>query len=251
MRQRRGTCILTVTLTIGLGLTLPGCDDDSSSLVAGSQLVRGSGVLVEESRPVSGITGVTLAGRGALYIEQGAAERLLVRAESNLIGYLQTEVRGGMLVIGKRPGYDLRPTHEIEFHLTVTDLRRVLLSGAGKIRASAVDGGDLSLVQTGVGDIDVSSLDVTRLDVSHSGVGQVRIDGITREQSVDLGGLGSYEARGLQSVETDVIIRDGGSATVSVRDRLHATIHGGGSVYYVGSPVVTKSGSGSGSVVPL
>lgn len=234
-----------------LVLTLTGCHEASSSSVLGSTVVDGSGVTVEESRPVSGFTGIVLAGIGEVHIRQGGMTSLLVRAEDNLMDYLETDASGGTLVIRTKAGYDLQPTREIEYHIVVPDLQRVELAGVGDVYGSSVAGNRLVLVRSGVGQLDFSNLDVTTLEASLSGVGSVRLDGTAQRQSIVLGGLGAYGAGGLNSTEAVVTIKGSGSATVWVSDRLDVTIDGSGSVYYIGNPFVTRSGSGSGSVVPL
>jgi hypothetical protein len=252
MRFAQNRWKITLVLAVGLlGLTSMSCSNATSDHVLGSDVVHGSGVVAEESRTVGGITGVELAGIGTLYVEQGGAESLRIIAEDNLIQYLETESRGGTLVVRTRHGYDLRPSREIEYHLVVSNLQRAELRGAGGIRGSALTGNRLSLVLNGVGGIEFSNLDLTQVEVTSSGVGSVRLGGTVQTQSVVLGGLGSHEARDLQSAEANVTIRSGGSATVRVSDRLTARIDGGGSVYYIGNPVVTTSGNGSGSVVPI
>lgn len=247
---RNGRTVLAAMVGF-LVLTLAGCHESSTGGVVGSTVIHGSGVTAEESRSVSGFTGVSLAGIGKLHIRQGGTTSLDVRAEDNLIDYLETDVRGGTLVIRTRVGYDLRPTREIEYHVVVPDLQRVELSGAGEVHGSSIAGSRLVLVRSGVGQLEFSNLAVTALEATLSGVGSVRLDGTTQRQSIVLGGLGGYEAAALHSDEVDVTITGSGSATVWVSDRLDARIDGSGSVYYIGSPVVTRSGSGSGSVVPV
>ncbi len=232
-------------------LTLIACDKASSSYVMGtSSTVYGSGVTVEESRPVSGVRGITLAGTGTVYVRQGGAPSLIVRAEDNLMEHLETPVHGDTLVMRTQAGFDLQPTREIEYHLVVTNLRRVELRGAGGINASSITADHLVVVRSGVGNLDFTDLGVTSLQATLSGVGSARVDGVAQRQSVVLGGFGNYEAGGLQTAEADITIRSGGSATVRVSGRLDARIDGSGSVYYIGDPVVTRSGHGSGSVVP-
>lgn len=247
-RKRRMTLVAIFGCLV---LTSAGCHESSSGGVLGSTVILGSGATAEESRSVSGFNGISLVGIGDVHIRQGGTTSLHVRAEDNLLDYLETEVRGGTLVIQTKVGYDLRPTREIEYDVVVPDLQRVELSGAGGVQGSSMAGSRLVLVRSGVGRLDFSDLDVTALEASLSGVGSVRLDGRAQRQSIVLGGLGDYEAGALHSAEADVTITSGGSATVRVSDKLDARIDGSGSVYYIGSPVVTRSGSGSGSVAPV
>ncbi len=90
---------------------------------------RGSGSVVAETRPVSGITGVDLATIGTVIIQVGDNESLRIEAEDNLMEYFETDVRGGILRIETTPAtINLRPTEPVHFFLTVKDLERVRAS---------------------------------------------------------------------------------------------------------------------------
>lgn len=215
-----------------------------------SVVVIGNGIVVEETRAIGGCSGVDLQGVGGLYIRQGPREQLTVRAEENLLPYLKTEVHAGTLLIWKDPA-TLRNTHPIEYHLTLVDVDRVVLSGAGQIRGEDLRTGPLQVSLLGAGNVEIVGLDATGLDVGVSGAGNATLSGSVEEQAITLSSAGAYDGRDLDSARADVLIRSIGSATVRVRDRLDATIDGSGSVYYVGDPVVHSLIRGSGDVVQI
>jgi hypothetical protein len=212
--------------------------------------VFGSGTLAEENRTVIGITGVVLAGEGSLQIEEGAAEELIVSAEDNLLPFILTEVQGGILEIRTQRNIDLEPTLPIEYRLTVVSLESVLLSGVGGIKVSDLMIPQLSLRLSGVGNVEVTNLEADELDAVHSGVGSFDISGTVDLQSVNITGLGDYDARDLASLDAVISIvgNDNQTATVRVSDMLTVTINGNGTVFYIGDPVVDANITGSGSV---
>jgi hypothetical protein len=185
-----------------------------------------------------------------VYIQPGVREELRVRAEENLIEYLQAEVQAGELVIWKDP-VTLLNTRPIEYHLTVVDLDRVALTGAGQIQASNLDTGPLAVGLSGAGGVEIVDLSAPRLDVETTGVGGVTLSGSVHEQTIRLGGMGDYDGRDLSSSVADVLITYEGSATVRVQDHLTVTINGSGNVYYIGDPVVDSTINGSGTVVKI
>jgi hypothetical protein len=71
----------------------------------------------------------------------------------------------------------------------------------------------------------------------------VLVDGQVDDQVIALISAGNYEAENLISATVDAEIADSGSATVRVSTTLNADITGIGSVFYHGSPVVTRTGS--------
>ena len=118
--ERRGFVALVVLV---MALSALGCVCGPISFGTGGfgwpGTVRGSGQVVEEERPVSGVTGVELATFGDLTIELGDEEELRIEAEENLIPYFDTEVRGGVLVIKQRPNVRLVSRRPVNFYLTV------------------------------------------------------------------------------------------------------------------------------------
>ena len=239
-------------LVFAIALCMPGCHDSSAGFVGGSPggVVHGNGNVVEEFRDVSGARSVNLQGVGQLYIRQGARAELRIRAEENLLEYLGSDVRGGELLIWKEAP-TLINSQPIEYHLTVVDLERVVLSGAGPIQGLDLNTGALTLLLTGVGNVEFVNLNAPALVVDTSGVGRLTLSGTVQTQTLRLAGLGDYNGRDLDSADAEVLIANTSSATVRARDTLRATIHGSGSVYYIGNPVVYTSNSGSGSVVRI
>jgi hypothetical protein len=217
--------------------------------LTGWQVVRGSGDVTEEERSVSGFTGVDLSGVGHVTISLGDEERLIVEAEENLLPYIETEVRGGMLVIGTRDGVNLRPTRSIEFDLTVTELDAIEVSGSGEIDGPVLEADRFTVDISGSGEVDLEGLEADTLVVEISGSGGLAIDGGTvREQRITISGSGDYRARELESDLADVKVSGSGSMTIRVAERLEADISGSGTVRYLGRPAVEQSVSGSGTI---
>ena len=89
--------ILLATLILA-AFVLNACN--ISALQGVGTTIRGSGNVVEETREVSGVSGVQLATIGDMVIELGDKESLRIEAEDNLLEYFETEVRNGKLIIG-------------------------------------------------------------------------------------------------------------------------------------------------------
>lgn len=242
--------LAALLLAVGAVVFATACDDHDSYFDPWPDVVHGDGNVVEESRTVGGYERIDHGGVGHLYIQPGAREELRVRAEENLIDYLKTEVQAGELVIWKDP-VTLLNTRPIEYHLTVGNLDRVALTGAGQIEASDLVTGPLAVVLSGAGNIDLVDLSAPSLDVRTSGVGGVTTSGSVHMQTIRLGGMGDYDGRDLTSSVAEVLITYGGSATVRVQDHLTVTINGSGNVYYIGDPVVDSTINGSGAVVKI
>jgi hypothetical protein len=248
MKTRR--CIVVLLLAVGAVLSAAACSDSDHIFNPAPAAVHGNGNVVEQTRAIGAFSSLDLQGVGNVYIQQGAREQLRIRAEENLLEYLWAEVQAGELAIWK-DGVTLLNTQPIEYHLTVVDLERVALTGAGRIHGSNLDTGPLTLALSGVGNVEFVNLNAHWLDIESSGVGDVMVSGSVHEQTIRLRGLGKYDGRDLTSIVADVRIANGASATVRVQDHLSATINGSGNVYYIGNPIVESSVSGSGDVVKV
>ncbi len=195
---------------------------------------EGSGVVIEEERSVSDFDRVSFEGIGRVIIAQGDEEGLVIEAEDNIMPRIETRVRGRTLEISfdtDRWENIIRPTEPIRFHITVTDLEAVFLSGFG--------------------DIDVQDITVENLDVTLSGAGSISISGTAQQQDVNVSGAGAYDAGDLESQVADINLSGAGSATLWVTDSLDVNITGLGSVSYYGDPELEQSVSGLGNVESL
>jgi hypothetical protein len=223
--------------------------------VPGVRTVVGSGNIVQETRSVTGATGVDLRGVANLTIEQGAPEELILQTDDNLMALIVTVVQDGILVIRSDLNVNLQPSQRMEAHLTLNSIDSITLSGVGSIAVPDLMTSQLELTLSGLGDIEISNLDSQILDVLISGVGGISIAaGQVDDQTITLNTFnasGDYDAENLISSTVDVDISGSESATVRVSTTLKANITGSGSVFYHGSPVVTRTGTGTGGVVQL
>ncbi|HSO26882.1 MAG TPA: head GIN domain-containing protein [Anaerolineales bacterium] len=203
----------------------------------GFETVRGDGNVVTEERPVSGVRSVDLSGVGVVQITLGEHEALTIEGEANLLPYIRTEVRDGMLVIGVESGQLISPSEPLVYNLTVTGLEGLYVSGVGSITAPMLDAGSFALGVSGSGDVNLAGLTAETLNVDLSGLGDISVDGgQVGSQEVSISGSGSYAALDLQSAQAQVNISSLGTASVWVTEALDVNISGAGNVRYRGEP---------------
>ncbi len=251
-----------------LGLLMAGIALVASSLAccfSGLQPVRGSGRLEERTYEVEGFHGVVLSNQGDLTIEYGAEERLVIEAEENLLSYLEAEVVDDMLWLRTRPNVWFRPTRPIRYHLTVTRLDAIELTGSGNAEGPVLKGGDVSVRVSGSGDVALEGIDAEdAVEVKATGSGNIRIvgDAIGRAGErvsvrgnrvrLSANGSGDVRVRGLRADRLDVKLTGSGNLTIEegrVEDQ-SITITGSG--FYqardLESANATAQVSGSGNV---
>lgn len=215
------------------------------------RVVRGSGNLATETRPVSGFNAIRLDGAGRLLISQGMTESLEIQAEDNLINELTSVVEGDTLVLGYQDRLwrrSILPTRPIVYTLVVTDLTKLTLNGAGDIDLQSLQTEALVLEINGAGNFEITDLTAENLSVNLAGTGSITVSGVVAKQDVSLDGAGSYQAGDLQTRSTAIEINGLGSGTVWATETLDISINGGGTVSYYGSPNVSQEITGLGDV---
>ena len=190
--------------------------------------VSGSGNVVSETRNVSGFDGVTITGAGNVLIDQNGTESLTITADDNLLPYITTEVRGGKLVIGFKPGVLFDKVKELTFKVGAKNLNSVQVDGAANVQGQ--------------------NIATENLSVNLNGAGAITLSGTATEQNVVLDGVGAYNGAELISRRAQVTDNGAGAAVVRVSDQLEAIVNGLGSIEYIGNPQVTQKVSGLGTV---
>ncbi len=220
-----------------------------SFISTGQQVVRGSGKVTSESRPVSGITAVGHGTIGDLTITLGDQEALTVEAEDNLLPYLETFVTNGTLTIRNKPEVNLLPTQPVRYHLTVKSLLSLANSSSGNIAAPQITGQNVAINLSSSGNIMVEGVQADALSVKSSSSGDITINGgQAGQQIISLSSSGKYLAPEVKSGSATVTISSSGDANIWVTDQLNANISSSGNVNVYGSPKIIQHSSSSGKV---
>jgi hypothetical protein len=244
MNNTRHTNLLTILILATLVL--------SACSIGDGKTVRGSGNVVEETRAVSGVTGVNLATIGHLIIEVGDTESLRIEAEDNLMEYLETDVLSGKLRIGTQDNVNLDPKRPVNYYLTVKGLDTIVISSSGDIQAPDLEAGQFSITIASSGNLEMGVLNADTLEVDISSSGNLDIaGGQVKTQNVTISSSGKYTARDLASAEADVRLNSDGSATIWVSDYLKANLSSSGDLRYRGDPTVDATTTSSGDVIQI
>jgi hypothetical protein len=213
--------------------------------------VRGSGVVVSQTREVSDFNSIDVNFPVELTVQQGNAASAIVEAEDNLLPQLATRVSGNTLYIeNSQPDWSRRvnPTRPVRINLTVKDLQKVAFPSAGTLRVEKFETGRLEVSISGAGTVTLMDLTAQALKVNLSGAGNITASGSVDNLNLDISGFGGFQGPDLASQTADITISGAGSATVWAKSSLNVAISGTGSVNYYGSPSVQRQVSGLGSI---
>jgi hypothetical protein len=215
----------------------------------GGELVAGSGKIISENRPVSGIERVRLEIPANLDIQQGSAEALTVTGDDNLLPLLLTEVRGGELTIRLKPSTNARPSQPIEINLTVKNLDELSNSSSGKVTVGPLTTGDLRLHLSSSGSVEIEDVQADQITVELSSSGEILVAGTAQRLDLGLSSSGSFQGEDLQVQIAEVRLSSSGNATVWVLENLDVNISSSGNVTYYGDPEVNENITSSGRLI--
>ncbi len=232
--------------------------------------IEGNGDLKSEERTASSFTAIANETSFHVVYVQGSEYTITVEAESNILPYITTDIRGGALEISTVRGiHCLRCTTQPVITVTAPyiselvnagsgdivagDLEgedvKLVASGSGNIFAGAVSGEDVSVVVSGSGNIQTGEISSTTFKATLSGSGDLTVSGTTVNSRHVVSGSGSVYSANLVTKTAVVTMSGSGSVHTTVDDRLDAVISGSGNIYLHGSPQVSVTRTGSGRII--
>lgn len=217
-----------------------------------SERISGNGDIATEARETGAFDGVALSGGFNVIVRQGSAHKLEVKADRNLLTYIETRVvengKGRTLQIEPKKGFSIQSSTNPSMVIEMPSLRAVSVAGSGTVKVEAMKTGGVDAAIAGSGDIRFANLEAEKLAMKVSGSGDIVAAGRCASASVSIAGSGDVKAAELLADEVKVTIAGSGDAQVNAARRLNVSIAGSGDVKYAGSPEISSSIAGSGKV---
>jgi hypothetical protein len=220
----------------------------------GIKLIKPSDVVVTETRDVSGFSAIDMSTFGKVILTQGDNESLTIKGSDNIVPLVKTSVRDGTLFISTEENINITSINfdnVLTFTITLKDLNKLTVSGAGNFTMDALSTTDLAIILSGAGNIQLDNLIANSLNINLSGVGSIEVAGEVTSATIDVSGAGGVNSPDLKIQTAEVTISGLGGATLWVTDQLSGDISGGGSVSYYGDPQTNTTTSGIGNFKPL
>ncbi|MDR7332618.1 head GIN domain-containing protein [Roseateles asaccharophilus] len=210
--------------------------------------ITGNGDIATEARNTGSFDGVSLSGGFNVVIRQGSGNKVEIKADRNVLPYIETELDGRTLRIQPKKGFNISTSTSPSFSIEMPALRAVAVAGSGTIKVEAMKTGGVEAAIAGSGDIRFANLDAERLAMKVSGSGDLVVAGRAASASVSIAGSGDVKAAEFAAEEVKVSIAGSGDAQVQATKALKVSIAGSGDVKYVGSPEISSTVAGSGKV---
>ncbi len=255
-------------------IVAPGGDGDYQVRTPfSSDSIEGNGMPARDERMIATVPALEVNGTITVDVHVGPATSLVVEADSNLLPFIRTELRGDRLVIEKKRSF--RTNHPVRVTYTVPRLASVRHDGSGHLSVQDLNGGPLVVEGRGSGSVlltgRVSSLDVSqngsgsidattlqsgggnlslngsgrvvagrmqgeRVTANLNGSGQLRVTGAVRNLAARSNGSGHLDLADLVSEQADLSSTGSGGMTANVRQSLVAQNGGSGGIRVYGNP---------------
>lgn len=197
-------------------------------IVIDGEHVRGNGRVVEVTRSVAPFDGIEVSHAITVHVVETGYEGVRVIAEENLLPYLETRVRGGMLEIGFERGVNVSPRREVVVEVEAYEVLEIRASGATHVEAELAWSPERWVHLSGASSIDLY--------------------GAADRFHVDLSGASRLDALDFETIRTDVDASGASRAFVWVTGRLDARASGASHIRFAGWPEVRADVSGASTV---
>ena len=206
--------------------------------------ISGNGNVEEESRDVSGFSGVHASTGIDVFISEGDGFDVKVEADENLLEVILTELNGNMLVI-KTDRVNIRSAKSKKVYVTLPKLKELKISSAGDCKGmTPFSCEDLKISISSAGDLKLD-VEADRIDIDISSSGDATLTGRTGVLDANLSSAGDLHAFELIADEVSVDVSSAGDARVFATEEISMNASSAGSVYYKGGADVVHSRSSS------
>lgn len=212
--------------------------------------VTGKGSIVTEKRTATDFQSVQLLTSADVTIVRDTLFKVEVDDYENIVKYITTKVVSHNLIISIDPLSTILINSKAKVRITMPDsLIGITIAGSGKVDVDTTFKDIQTLIITGSGNINLNqSSTLNKLSTSILGSGNITAKGTVKTLTALTSGSGNMNLAELVSEDAKCTITGSGNMTVNATKTLNAIISGSGNIWYYGSPAVTSTITGVGSV---
>jgi Protein of unknown function (DUF2807). len=185
--------IVGVALITGVTMLVHSCTFTSGN---GEKVIKGSGESVEKQITVSSFSKISISGHANVKVTYGDTQSITLKAQENLIEYLEIKSDGQELSIGVKKGFSVSSSKDIEVTIVCPQaVSSYSIAGAGKIDVEGKPQDNLSVDIAGAADLDASAVEVKNVSISIAGAAKCKVWS-TENLSVSIAGTGNVSYKG-------------------------------------------------------
>lgn len=205
---------------------------------------KGNGIVKEEVRDCSKFDAISVTRGMNVYVTQGPEARVVVKADENLLKYIETEVDDRTLKVTCTKG--IRNAKSNKVFVTVPTLEMVkATAGSNFFTESPVKISTLEIRASAGSNIHFNMED-GEAEVSASAGSNVFLNGTTGRLKMKASSGSNIKAGDLQAGAVDADVSSGANIWIHAINELNAESSSGGNIFYSGNPnpVNIKKSSG-------
>lgn len=208
--------------------------------------IKGNGNVVEETRTVEEFSKISVSRGMNVYISQGTTNKVLVKADENLLKVIDTYVDDRTLKVTALKG--IRNATSNKVFVTVTNLEFVKsTSGSNVFSEDTLQFGNLELRSTAGSNMRLSLL-AGDIEISAAAGSNIFLEGTAKSVNMKASSGANIKAGDLQTEKCNVKVSSGANIWLNVKNGLNAKASSGGNIWYKGEPnpvEVEKSSGGN------
>lgn len=208
----------------------------SMAAIPGFGGIKGSGNIIKETREVSGFHGIEVGGAFEVVLIKSNTEKVTLEVDDNLMPYVTTIVRGGILEIDNEK--EFRDPTKLKVSIYYISMDKIRLSGAASLMSDDVlKSESLEIHASGASDMELE-LDTEDLEADFSGASKIKFNGRAKSVDVETSGASVYQALELETENYRIDASGAAVARIWVNGKLNLEASGASSVRYKGSPSI-------------
>ncbi len=199
-------------------------------------MARSAQQSILEDKELDAFNELVLTGVFNLEIKSGDEYRLVIDADQDVLDYLTVTNKNGTLTISTKDEYKNQQATKIKLYLTCKNLDYIKIGGVGNVTsANVIKSEDMEIIISGVGRTSLE-LETKSLMAKVSAVGEVVFTGNANKATLNISGVGSFDASDF--IVKDMFVTNSGIGNVQVHatEELDLTSSGIGGVTYYGDP---------------
>ncbi len=211
--------------------------------------ISGNGNVEEETRDISGFTGVLVSSGIDVFLSEGDQFEVRVVADENLMDVIETSLNGRMLEVGTER-VNIRNAKSKKVYVTLPELTSLKISSAGDCKGQTLfHCDDLELGVSSAGDLTLD-VEANRIDLGISSSGDAKLAGKADVFNASLSSAGDLHAFDLEAGKVKVDVSSAGDARVYATDEISMSASSAGNIHYRGdAQVIRSSKSSAGDII--
>jgi hypothetical protein len=209
--------------------------------------IEGNGKVVEETRDLGDFDKISVTRGMNVYISQGSNQKVVVKADENLLDVIETSVSDGTLKVSCNRAIRKAESNKVLVTVPNIDLLRTT-AGSNVFAEDTLNLKTLEIKSTAGSNIKLV-LNAEELNVSAVAGSNVFLNGTSESFNAKANSGSNVKAGDLRSETCDLKASSGANIWINVQKELSAKVSSGANVFYAGNPESTNIEKSSGGNV--